>query len=75
MNVNNYKKESLVFADLDEAQLSAMGLNWVDGRYWTKEEEEKELESSDEDEDYLPGLEEADEADEVEAAVVDKQRI
>ena len=76
MNVNNYKKESLVFADLDEAQLSALGLNWIEGRFWTKEEEEKELlVSSEEDEDDPPELEDEDGADEMEAAVTDSQRI
>ena len=75
MNVNNYKKESLVFADLDEAQLSALGLNWIEGRFWTKEEEEKELESSSEEEDDPPELEDENVADEMEAAVMDSQRI
>ena len=75
MNVNNYKKESLVFADLDEAQLSALGLNWIEGRFWTKEEEERELESSEEDEDDPPELEDENVADEMEAAVMDSQRI
>ena len=77
MTVNNYKKESLVFADLDEAQLSALGLNWIEGRFWTKEEEEMELEmepSDDEDSDP-PELEEASEAEEVEAEVVEAHRI
>ena len=38
MTVNTYKKEALVYADLDEKQLSALGLNWHTGRYWTEEE-------------------------------------
>ena len=40
MSVNNYLKEGITSADLDEKQLSALGLYWNEGRYWTKEEEE-----------------------------------
>ena len=66
MTVNTYKKEALVYADLDEKQLSALGLNWHTGRYWTKEEEEEESES--EQEGSMPDLEELEEASEADAA-------
>ena len=72
MTINTYKKEALVYADLDEKQLSALGLNWNNGRYWTKEEEEEESES--EHEESLPGLEDAEEADEADAALLVRQR-
>ena len=71
MTINTYKKEALVYADLDEKQLSALGLNWHNGRYWTKEEEEEESES--EQEESLPGLEDAEEADEADAALLGRQ--
>ena len=66
MSISNYKREALVYSDLDEKQLSALGLNWNDGSYWMKEEEVVELES--EQEEDLQELEDGDEAAEADAA-------
>ena len=62
MSVNNYLKEGITSADLDEKQLSALGLYWNEGRYWTKEEEEAEelLSEEEYESDDLPELEEVD---------------
>ena len=62
MSVDNYLRESITCADLDEKQLSALGLYWNEGRYWTREEEEAEESPPAEEceSDDLPELEEVD---------------
>ena len=47
MTTTNYQKKAVAVADLNENQLSALGLCWNDGRYWTKEEERAALEMPD----------------------------
>ena len=59
MTVGNHRKEGIMSVDLDERQLAALGLNWSEGRFWTKEEEDDEMKSDQSsDSEELPELEE-----------------